>query len=92
MSQNYLELTILIAVDTNINLDQDNIIDNALDSISEHYPEAKVNISTKGVQSEAEYLEESQLERGSRKLAALEEAGVDNWEGYDMAMDIFNEE
>lgn len=28
----------------------------------------------------------------SHKLAALEAAGVDNWEGYDMVMDILKEE
>lgn len=27
----------------------------------------------------------------SRKLAALEGAGVDNWEGYDYAMELMDE-
>jgi hypothetical protein len=27
-----------------------------------------------------------QMEEGARKLAALEAAGVDNWEGYALAM------
>lgn len=31
------------------------------------------------------------LIRRDRKLEALEHAGVDNWEGYDYAMEIFRE-
>jgi hypothetical protein len=31
------------------------------------------------------------LKEDSQKLAALEAAGVDNWEGYDIAMDMLNE-
>lgn len=33
-----------------------------------------------------------QLREDSRKLAALEAAGVDNWEGYDDAMASLSEE
>jgi hypothetical protein len=32
------------------------------------------------------------LVRAGEKLAALEEAGVDNWEGYDIAMRQFYED
>lgn len=32
------------------------------------------------------------LERRDRKLTALEAAGVDNWQGWDDAMDILREE
>lgn len=35
----------------------------------------------------ARYLE---LVAAEEKLSALESAGVDNWEGYDHAMDILN--
>lgn len=38
--------------------------------------------------SKEEY--ESLLEN-SKKLEALESAGVDNWQGYDYAMEIYNE-
>ena len=31
-----------------------------------------------------------ELEEFERKLDALEAAGVDNWEGYDIAMDILS--
>lgn len=27
-----------------------------------------------------------------KKLIALEQAGVDNWEGYDYAMELYNED
>lgn len=37
----------------------------------------------------AEYME---LEHASRKLAALEAAGVDNWSGYDDALAAYREE
>lgn len=37
-------------------------------------------------------LELSQLRKDSAKLAALEGAGVDNWEGYDEAMQSLREE
>lgn len=40
------------------------------------------------VEISAEELE--QLQADSRKLAALEEAGVDNWEGYGYAMEILS--
>ena len=33
-----------------------------------------------------------ELEEREQKLDALEVAGVDNWEGYDIAMDILSEE
>jgi len=32
----------------------------------------------------------AELQAASDKLDALEAAGVDNWEGYDFAMDILN--
>jgi hypothetical protein len=32
------------------------------------------------------------LVKDSRKLSALEAAGVDNWEGYDIAMEMMNKE
>ena len=32
-----------------------------------------------------------ELEAAQNKLLALEAAGVDNWEGYDSAMDILSE-
>lgn len=38
--------------------------------------------------SSAEYLE---LNEAAQKLSALEAAGVDNWEGYDTAMEILAE-
>jgi len=31
-----------------------------------------------------------EIKEDSNKLSALEEAGVDNWEGYDIAMEILN--
>jgi hypothetical protein len=31
------------------------------------------------------------LKESDRKLSALEAAGVDNWEGYDYAMEILEE-
>lgn len=38
-------------------------------------------------------LEEYQeLKADSNLLCALEQAGVDNWDGYDYAMEILNEE
>lgn len=37
-------------------------------------------------------LEYEQLVRNSRKLSALENAGVDNWEGYDQAMEMLEME
>ena len=37
----------------------------------------------------AEY---QRLKSDSRLLAALKGAGVDNWEGYDYALEMFNEE
>jgi hypothetical protein len=33
----------------------------------------------------------AELTNAEAKLNALEAAGVDNWEGYDHAMDILNE-
>jgi hypothetical protein len=35
--------------------------------------------------------EYDQLLKDSRWLRALEAAGVDNWEGYDIAVDYFDE-
>ena len=35
--------------------------------------------------------EYDELIRASNKLLALEASGVDNWQGYDDAMDVFNE-
>jgi hypothetical protein len=32
-----------------------------------------------------------QLMRDSAKLTALEAAGVDNWDGYDYAMELLNQ-
>ncbi len=37
-----------------------------------------------------EYLKE--LEQSARKLAALESAGVDNWDGYDFALEEIRKE
>ena len=36
--------------------------------------------------------EYDQFVEDTRWLRALEAAGVDNWEGYDIAQDIFDEE
>ena len=36
---------------------------------------------------QSEYME---LKAAAKKLRALEDAGVENWEGYDVAMDILN--
>lgn len=36
--------------------------------------------------------EHQRLLKSERKLEALEGAGVDNWEGYDYAMEILNAE
>jgi hypothetical protein len=36
--------------------------------------------------------EYQQLKADSKKLAALEAAGVDNWEGYEFAMELIEEE
>ena len=44
-------------------------------------------------QSEIKMLRErvAKLENDERKLAALENAGVDNWTGYDYAMELLRE-
>lgn len=44
-------------------------------------------------QSEIKMLRErvAKLEAGVLKLAALENAGVDNWSGYDYAMELLRE-
>jgi hypothetical protein len=39
--------------------------------------------------TKSEYLE---LKKDAAKLACLEEAGVDNWEGYDFAMENMPED
>ena len=37
-------------------------------------------------------VENNRLQERDRLLDALEAAGVDNWEGYDVAMDILQDE
>lgn len=59
------------------------LVRSILESDSKH----KRHDSEKTIISEYEY---ESLQEDSEKLNALEIAGVDNWEGYDYAMDILH--
>ena len=58
--------------------DSEEVVDDEYDDYEEDEDDHLVTIR------EADYEE---LERRSKKLRFLEEAGVDNWEGYDNAME-----
>lgn len=51
----------------------------------------KANLSFAPTQIKLQ-IENRNLEKRAQKLGALEDAGVDNWEGYDDAMKLWEEE
>lgn len=55
----YLRLDVLLAIDDDINIDTDEVIDLLLNKLQYEFPQVEACISTKGEQSEEDFLKDT---------------------------------